>query len=114
MLQNERLKGVENLVRICSEKETKILGLKTTMENLETALRRADARIACLNKKLGIGPQTTLGIDVVSPGVSRKDFEAVTRESIRLKEALEHIAPTELGGKDIVNVSTVEGRGSKV
>ena len=105
LVQNERLKGVENLVRICSEKETRILGLKTTVENLETALRRADARIAYLNKKLGIGPQTTLGIDVVSPGVSRKDFDAVTRENIRLKEALEHIAPTELGGKDIVIVS---------
>ena len=105
LVKNERLKGVENLVRLCNEKEEKLQGMKTRAENYETALRRADARISYLNKKLGIGPQTTLGIDVVSPGVSRKDFDAVTRENIRLKEALEHIAPTELGGKDIVIVS---------
>ena len=43
-------------------------------------------------------------MDVVYPGLSRKDFDAVTRENIGLKEALEHIAPTELGGKDIVIV----------
>ena len=63
LVQNERLKGVENLVRICSEKEKKLQSMKTRAENYETALRRADARIAYLNKKLGIGPQTTLGID---------------------------------------------------
>ena len=32
-------------------------------------------------------------------------FDAVTKENIRLKEALEHIAPTKLGGKDVVIVS---------
>jgi hypothetical protein len=42
-------------------------------------------------KKLGIWPQTAFGIDVVNPGVSRKDFDAVTKENIRLKEALKHI-----------------------
>ena len=105
MVKNERLKGVEDLVRICSEKEEKLQGWKTRADNYETALRRADARIAYLSKKLGIGPQTAFGMDVVYPGVSRKDFDAVTRENIRLKEALEHIVPTELGGKDIVIVS---------
>ena len=105
LVKNERLKGVEDLTRICSEKEEKLQGWKTRAENYETTLRRAEARIAYLNKKLGIGPQTALGIDVVYPGVSRKDFDAVTRENIRLKEALEHIAPTELGGKEIVIVS---------
>ena len=105
LVKNERLKGVEDLVRICSEKEEKLQGWKTRAENYETALRRSDARIAYLNKKLGIGPQAAFGMDVVYPGVSRKDFDAVTRENIRLKEALEHIVPTELGGKDIVIVS---------
>ena len=108
LVKNERLKGVEDLVRICSEKEEKLQGWKTRAENYETALRRSDARIAYLNKKLGIGPQTALDIGVVYPGVSRKDFDAVTRENIRLKEALEHIAPTELGGKDIVIVSVYQ------
>ena len=105
LVKNERLKGVEDLVRICSEKEEKLQGWKTRAENYETALRRANARIAYLNKKLGIGTQTAFDMDVVYPGVSRKDFDAVIKENIRLKEALEHIAPTELGGKEIVIVS---------
>jgi hypothetical protein len=103
--KNERLRGVEDLTRICNELEEKRQSSWTRADNYETALRRAEARIAYLNKKLGIGPQTTFGIDVVNPGISRKDFDAVTRENIRLKEALEHIVPTELGGKDIVIVS---------
>ena len=107
LVKNERLKGVEDLIRICSEKEEKLQGWKTRAKNDETALRGAEAIIAYLNKKLGIGPQseTAFDMDVVYPGVSRKDFGAVTKENIRLKEALEHIAPTELGGKEIVIVS---------
>ena len=105
LVKNERLKGVEDLVRICSEREEKLQCWKTRAENYETALRRADARIAYLNKKLGIGPQTAFDMNVVYPGVSRKYFDAVTKENIRLKEALEHIAPTKLGGKDVVIVS---------
>jgi hypothetical protein len=104
--KNERLRGVEDLTRICSELEEKRQSSETKADNYETALRRAEARIAYLNKKLGIGPQTTFDIDVVNPGISRKDFDAVTKENIRLKEALEHIVPTELGGKDVVIVST--------
>jgi hypothetical protein len=106
LAKNERLKGVEELTRICNELEEKRQSSETRADNYETALSRAEARIAYLNKKLGIGPQTTFGIDVVNPGISRKDFDAVTKENIRLKEALEHIVPTELGGKDIVIVST--------
>ncbi len=105
LVRNERLKGVEDLTRICHELEEKRQSWQIRADNYETALKRAEARIAYLNKKLGIGPQTTLDIDVINPGVSRKDFDAVTKENIRLKEALEHIVPTELGGKDIVIVS---------
>jgi hypothetical protein len=106
LVKNERLRGVEDLTRICNELVEKRQGSDTKADNYENALRRAEARITYLNKKLGIGPQTTFGIDVVNPGISRKDFDAVTKENIRLKEALEHIVPTEFGGKDIVIVST--------
>ena len=85
--------------------EKSVQSSQTRADNYETALRRAEARVAYLNKKLGIGPQSSFDIDVINPGVSRKDFDAVTKENIRLKEALEHIVPTELGGKDIVVVS---------
>ena len=108
LAKTERLKGVEELTKICNDLEEKRQSCQTRADNYETALRRAEARIAYLNKKLGIGPQTTFGIDVVNPGISRKDFDAVlvTKENIRLKEALEHIVPTELGGKDVIIVST--------
>jgi hypothetical protein len=104
-VRNDRLRGVEKLTTICSDLEEKLQSSQTRADNYETALRRAEARVAYLNKKLGIGPQTSFDIDVINPGVSRKDFDAVTKENIRLKEALEHIVPTELGGKDIVVVS---------
>ena len=103
--KNERLKGVEELTRICNQLEEKRQYSETRADNYKTALRRAEARIAYLNRKLGIGPQTTFGIDVINPGISRKDFDAVTTENIQLKEALKHIVSTELGGKDIVIVS---------
>ncbi|XP_028404900.1 tropomyosin-1-like [Dendronephthya gigantea] len=96
--KNEQLKGLQNLAKICSESEEKRQSWKTRAEKYESALRRAEARIAVLNKKLGmLGPQTAFDIKI-----SRHAFDAITRENIELKEALEHIVPTELGGKDVV------------
>ena len=88
LVKNERLKGVEDLTRICSELEEKRQSLQIKADNYETALKRAKARVAYLNKKLGIGPQMTVDIDVTNPEVANKN-----------------IRPTELGGKDIVVVS---------
>ncbi len=58
LVKNERLKGVEDLTRICSELEEKRQSLQIKADNYETALKRAEARVTYLNKKLGIGPQT--------------------------------------------------------
>ena len=104
-VKNDRLKGLEDLTKICSELEEKWQNWKTRADNYEIALKRAELRIAVLSKKLGIGPQAAFDIGVIYPGVSRKDFDAITRENIELKEALEHIVPTGLGGKDVVVVS---------
>ena len=111
--KNERLKGLEHLTKIYGESEEKVQNWKTRAENFETALRRTEARVAMLNKKLGIGPQTAFDIDVVNPGISRKDFDNITKENIELKEALEHIVPTELGGRDVVLVSESKKHGGK-
>ncbi len=81
LVKNERLKGVEDLTRICSELEEKRQSLQIKADNYETALKRAKARVAYLNKKLGIAPQMTLDIDVTNPEVANKN-----------------IRPTELGG----------------
>ena len=105
LFMNSRLKGVENLAKICSDLEEKCKHWKSVAENTKTALQRAEARVAYLNKKLGIGPQTAFDIDVINPGVSRKYFDAVAKENIQLKEALEHIVLAKIGGKDVVIVS---------
>jgi hypothetical protein len=112
ILVGNQQRGVNDLTRICNELEEKRQSSETIRaDNCEIALKRAEARIAYLNKKLGIGPRTTFDIDVVNPeisvnpGISRNDFDAVTKEDLKLKEALEHIAPTELGGENIVIVS---------
>ena len=83
LVKNERLKGVEDLTRICSELEEKRQSLQIKANNYETALKRAEARVTYLNKKLGIGPQMT-----TNPEVTNKN-----------------IRQTELGGKDIMIVS---------
>ena len=106
--KNEQSKGVKNLTRICSDLEEKCKHWKSVAYNTETALQRAEAKIAYLNKKLGIGPQTAFDIDIINPGVSKKDFDAVTNENIRLKEALQHIVSAEIGGKDVVLVSNIK------
>lgn len=103
--KNKRLKGVEKLTNIVNELEESRQSLQSKADNFESALRRAEARIAYLNKKLGIGPQTSMGVEVVDPGVSRKEYDALMRDNIRLKESLEHIVATELGGQDVVTVS---------
>lgn len=104
-LKNERLRRLEDLKRSHSESEEKLQSWKTKAESYKADLRRAEATIADLHKKLGIGPQTALCIDVVHPGISRTDFDANTRENIELKEASKYFAPTEMGTNVVVDVS---------
>ena len=52
LAKNERLKGGEELTRICSELEEKRQSWQTMVDNYETALRRTETRIAYLNKNL--------------------------------------------------------------
>ena len=92
LAKNERLKGVEDLERICDEKEEKLQSWEKRGEEYETALRQADAKIAHLCKQLGIDPQTT--------------SDGVAKENMKLAKALrEHAALTELGEKDTATVS---------
>ena len=73
--KDEKLKEVEDLSRISSELNT----LQPT-----TLPIVAEATIAALNEKLGIGPQTASDISAVNPGVSREDFDAIIRENTEL------------------------------
>ena len=60
-------------------------------------------------RRLDIGRQTAIDIDDVNPEISRKEFDAINKENVKLKKALKHIVPTELGGKDVVLVSEKHG-----
>ena len=102
--KNERLKGVHLLTVLLHEAEEKCKQWEETAKNLETTLRRAEARIAQLNKIHGIGPQAAFNRGAVFPGVSRKDFELVTQENIKLKKALDHIVTANLGGNEVILV----------
>ena len=103
--KDARIKGVESLAKMLHEAEQKSQRMQETAKNYELTLKRAEARIAQLNKMHGIGPQTAFNRGVVIPGVSRKDFDLVTRENEKLKKALQHIVSTEIEGHAVVLVS---------
>ena len=113
LAKNERLKGVKALTVMLHESEEKRKRMEAMANNYEMTLKRAEARIAQLNKTLGVGPQAAFNRGVVMPGVSRKDFELVTQENVRLRKALDHIVPTNLGGHDVILVSILTQYGGK-
>ena len=79
--------------------------VKTRSEDYEKARANAYSKIIP-RQKLGKGLQTN-GIEVVYPGVSRKDCEAGTTENIRPRKALERkdITQKRWSGQEIVIVS---------
>ena len=81
-------------------------GVKTRLEDYEKARASAYSKIIP-RQKLGKGLQTK-GIEVVYPGVSRKDCEAGTTENIRPRKALERkdlSTQKRWSGQEIVIVS---------
>ena len=102
--KDTQLKGLRVLTARLYESEQSARSFKIRAENNEQALKHAEARVAQLNKKLGIGPQTAFNRGVVLPGVSKKQFDGVVRENLKLKEALDHIVAQDLGGYDVILV----------
>ena len=97
-----KLTGVQNLGLQLQKKEQQIKNLEEKNERLEGSLARAENRITQLNLQLPAGAQ--LGA-VVTPGVSKKVLEALTRDNTKLKQALEHLTNKGPSGVDLAVVS---------
>lgn len=93
-----KLTGVQNLGLQLQKKEQQIKNLEEKNERLEGSLARAENRITQLNLQLPAGAQ--LGA-VVTPGVSKKVLEALTRDNTKLKQALEHLTNKGPSGVDL-------------
>ena len=74
-----KLTGVQNLGLQLQKKELENKTLHGKIERLEGSLARAENRIA------------QLSLQAVTPGVSKKVLEALTRDNTRLKQALDHL-----------------------
>ena len=103
--KDARIKGVHALTLMLNEKEERCKRMEDMVKNYELTLKRAEARIAQMNKMFGVGPQTAFNRGVVMPGASKKDLDLVTQENLKLKKALEHIVSTELRGQAVILVS---------
>ena len=96
-----KLTGVQNLGLQLQKKEQEIKTLREKNERLEGSLARAENRITQLSLQLGNGLQSASQGAIVTPGVSKKVLEALTRDNTRLKQALEHLTNKGPAGVDL-------------
>lgn len=97
-----RLTGVQNLGEQLQRKDEENKKLKEKVERLETAIARAENRIAQLSLQVqqsSDGAQSARAI--VTPGVSKKVLEALTRENTKLRLTLDHVANKATNGADL-------------
>ena len=99
-----KLTGVQNLGLQLQKKEQEIKNLLEKNERLEGSLARAENRITQLSV-MGNGPQSVGQGAIVTPGVSKKVLEALTRDNTKLKQALDHLTNKGPAGVDLAVVS---------
>lgn len=102
-----KLTGVQNLGLQLQKKEQQIKSLEGKNERLEGSLARAENRITQLSLQLGNGLPSGAQGAVVTPGVSKKVLEALTRDNTKLKQALEHLTNKGPAGVDLAVVSAI-------
>lgn len=102
-----KLTGVQNLGQQLQKKEQEIKTLHEKNERLEGSLARAENRITQLTLQLGNGPHAASQGAIVTPGVSKKVLEALTRDNTRLKQALDHLTNKGPAGVDLAVVSEI-------
>jgi hypothetical protein len=104
-----RLIGVQVLTDQLDRKEEECRISKSKLEQLEVLLSRAENRIAQLSHlHVGKGP-LNMGKGIITPGVSKKVLETLTRENTKLKLALEHVLNKVPKGVDLAVVSNNSG-----
>ena len=101
-----QITGVQNLGVQLQKKDQELRTLSEKNERLESSLARAENRITQLSHLAGNNGQTVAGQGaIVTPGVSKKLLEALTRENTKLRQALDHITNRGPGGVDLAVVS---------
>ncbi len=100
-----KLTGVQNLGLQLQKKEQEIKTLQEKNERLEGSLARAENRITQLSLQMGNGQQSGGQGAIVTPGVSKKVLEALTRDNTKLKQALDHLTNKGPAGVDLAVVS---------
>lgn len=101
-----QIAGVQNLGVQLQKKDQEIRTLSEKNERLESSLARAENRITQLSHLAGNNGQTVAGQGaIVTPGVSKKLLEALTRENTKLRQALDHLTNRGPGGVDLAVVS---------
>lgn len=94
-----QLTGVQNLGLQLQKKEQELKSLLDKYERLQGSLARAENRITQLSAGNG---QTLAGQGaIVTPGVSKKVLEALTRENTKLRQALDHLTNRGPNGVDL-------------
>lgn len=100
----KRLDGLKHLANQLHQKEEESKKLTEKNERLEGSLARAENRISQLSllARNGDGKATASGGAIVTPGVSKKVLEAMTRENTTLKQAFDHASRNGLHGADLI------------
>ena len=104
-----KLTGVQNLGLQLQKKELETKSLREKNERLEGSLARAENRITQLSLLTRNGPQALSNQGaIVTPGVSKRVLEALTRENTKLKQALNHLTSKGPIGVDLAVVCIKE------
>lgn len=96
-----KLTGVQNLGQQLQKKEIENSNLREKIERIEGSLARAENRITQLSLQAGNGQHLSGQTAIVTPGVSKKVLEALTRDNTRLKQALDHLTNRGPAGVDL-------------
>ena len=108
-----QITGVRNLGVQLQKKEQELRTLSGEKERLQSYLARAENRITHLSPLAGNSRQTVAGQGaIVTPGVSKKLLEALTRENIELRSALDNITNRGPSGVDLAMVSITVSLGN--
>lgn len=95
-----RLVGIQNLARQLQEKREELTSVTEKLERTQETLSRAENRITQLSlilEKKGVSSQGA----IVTPGVSKKILEALTRENTKLRLNLERFSNEYGNGVDL-------------
>ena len=95
-----RLVGIQNLARQLQDKKAEVNSVTEKLERTQETLSRAENRITQLSlilEKNGVSSQGA----IVTPGVSKKILEALTRENTKLRSNLERFSNEHGNGVDL-------------